>query len=151
MRRIPLPLPLALLLLAASCSRLAVTPPEGFAELEGGRAYQAVSPEGLQYRVRSIKNEPPKSLEFWAEALENHLVKEGYRLNGQSRSFAGGDHRGLAFEWVLPYGNESYLYLTALIVTEKTITLAEAAAPYPVFVRYRQALLDSLGSIRPRR
>jgi hypothetical protein len=151
MRRILLLLPLTLLLMAASCSRVTVTAPEGFAELKGGRSYRAVSPEGLQYRVRSIKNEPPKSLEFWGEALENHLVKEGYRLNGKARSFASGDREGLSFEWVLPYGNESYLYLTALIVTEKTITLAEAAAAYPVFVRYRQALLDSLGSIRPRR
>ncbi len=151
MKRVLLPIALISLLLAVSCSRLSVTPPEGFAELKGRRIYQAISPEGMLYRIRSIKNDPRKNLEFWGEALENHLVKEGYRLNGKARSFTSGDREGLSCEWVLPYGNESYLYLTAVIVTDKTITLAEAAAPYPVFIQYRQALLDSLASIRPRR
>jgi len=151
MRRCLLPLVPALVLLAVSCSRISVVPPEGFAELKGGRSYRAISPEGMLYRVRSIKNEPQKDLAFWGDALENHLSKEGYRYSKASRSFESGDREGLCYEWVLPAGNESYLYLTALIVTEKTITLAEAAAPHPVFTRHRQALLDSLSSIRPRR
>ena len=151
MRRALLPVALVFVLFTVSCSRLSVTPPDGFAELKGGRTYRAISPEGMLYRIRSMKNDPKKNLEFWAEALENHLVKEGYRVNGTARSFTSGDHGGLSHEWVLPYGNESYLYLTALIVTDKTIVLAEAAAPYPVFILYRQALMDSLASIRSRR
>ena len=151
MRRILLPVALICLLLTVSCSRLSVTPPNGFAELKGRRSYKAISPEGMLYRIRSVKNDPRKKLEFWGEALENHLVKEGYRLNGKAQSFTNGDREGVSYEWVLPYGNESYLYLTALIVTDKTITLAEATAPYSVFISYRQALLDSLASIRPRR
>ena len=151
MRRIRLAVVLALLTLTVSCSRVSVQLPEGFAEMKGGRSYRAISPEGMLYRVRSIKNDPRKDLEFWGQALENHLLEEGYRLNGEARLFDSGERRGLSCEWVLPYGNESYLYLTALIVTDRTITLAEAAAPYPVFIRYRQALLDSLSGIEPRR
>jgi hypothetical protein len=151
MTRVLLPVALFSLLFTVSCARLSVTPPEGFAELKGKRTYRATSPEGMLYRIRSIKNDPQKNLGFWGEALENHLVKEGYRLNGKAQSFQSGAREGLSYEWVLPYGNESYLYLTALIVTDKTITLAEATAPYPVFIQYRQALLDSLTSIRPRR
>lgn len=151
MRRILLPLSLGLLVLTVSCSRLSVVPPEGFAELKGRRSYRAVSPEGMLYRVRSIKNEPQQDLSFWGEALENHLSKEGYRPSGEAQPFESGDQEGLYYEWVMPSGNESYLYLTALLVTDRTITLAEAAAPHPVFIQYRQALLDSLASIKPRR
>jgi hypothetical protein len=151
MRRPLLSLGLALLVLTVSCSRFSVVPPDGFAELKGGRSYRAVSPEGMLYRVRSIKNEPKKNLSFWGEALENHLVKEGYRPSGAAQSFTSGDREGLYYEWILPSGHESYLYLTALLVTDRTITLAEAAAPHPVFIRYRQTILDSLSSIRPRR
>jgi hypothetical protein len=151
MRRLMFPVVLAALILTVSCSRPSAPLPEGFAELKGGRSYRAISPEGMLYRIRSIKNKPRKDLEFWGQALENHLVKEGYRLNGDARSFESGDRAGLSYEWVLPYGNESYLYLTALIVADRTITLAEAAAPYPVFIRYRQSVLDSLSGIRPRR
>ena len=151
MRRLLLPVVLAMLALTSSCSRISVVPPEGFAELKGGRSYRAVSPEGMLYRIRSIKNEPQKDLTFWGEALENHLSREGYRCEGEVQSFEGEDQKGLYYEWILPSGNQSYFYLTALIVTEKTITLAEAAAPHPVYIQYRQALLDSLASIRPRR
>lgn len=151
MRRILIPFGLALVVFTVSCSRLSVTPPEGFAEIKGGRSYRAMSPEGMLYRVRSIENEPRKDLSFWGEALENHLRKEGYRANGEAQSFESGDREGLYYEWVLPSGNQSYLFLTALIVTDRTITLAEAAAPHPVFTQYRQALLESLTSIRPRR
>jgi hypothetical protein len=105
----------------------------------------------MLYRVRSFQNEPEKDLEFWSAALENHLQKEGYRPGAESRSFQSGKQEGRYFEWVLPYGNESYVYLTALLVTDRTITLAEAAAPHTVFSRYREALLESLATIQPRR
>ncbi len=151
MRRVWLALSLGLLVLTVSCSRLSVVPPEGFAELKGGRSYRAVSPEGMLYRVRSIKNEPQKDLSFWGEALENHLIKEGYRLSTEAQTFESGNREGLYHEWILPYGHESHFYLTALLVTDRTITLAEAAAPHPIFMQYRQVLIDSLASIRPRR
>jgi len=151
MRRLLLPVALAMLVLTISCSRPSAVPPEGFAELKGGRSFRAVSPEGMLYRIRSIKNEPQKDLSFWGDALKNHLTKEGYRSSGEEQSFKSGDRDGLYYEWILPSGNESFLYLTALIVSDKTITLAEAAAPHPVFILYRQALLDSLSTIRPRR
>ena len=152
MKRFLLPLAIVSLIFTVSCSRLSVTPPEGFAELKEDRStYRAVSPEGMLYRIRTVKNKPQKDLKFWSEALENHLAKEGYRMNGDPRPFQNGSWAGLSFEWVLPYGNDSYLYLTALIVSDKTITLAEATAPYSVFIRYRQPLLDSLASIQPLR
>jgi hypothetical protein len=151
MRRLLLSLALVLFTLTVSCSRLSVVPPEGFAELKGGKSYRAVSPEGMLYRIRSIKNEPQKDLSFWGEALQNHLNKEGYRSNGEGQSFESGDLEGMYYEWILPSGNESYFYLTAILVTDRTITLAEAAAPHSVFTRYRQTLVASLGSIRPRR
>lgn len=136
--------------LLVSCARVSVTPPEGFAEIDGRGAYRAVSPEGMRYRVRILKNRPAKDMQFWSEALRSHLLKEGYRLNGEPRSLENGDTPGVLCEWVLPYGNESYVYLTALMVSGRTIILAEAAAAYPVFLRYREALRESLATIRPR-
>jgi hypothetical protein len=150
MRRVLIFIVPALLVLAVSCSRLTVDPPVGFAEIKGGRTYQAVSPEGMRYRVRSLKNEPQKDLSFWGDALENHLAKEGYRSAGEAGSFESADRDGACYEWILPMGNQSYFYLTALIVTDKAIILAEAAAPHDVYLRYRQALLDSLATIQPR-
>jgi hypothetical protein len=136
--------------LAFAAPRLKVQPPESFAEAEPGKgvAYRALSPEGLLYRVRLFPNEPEKSLGFWGEALKNHLVKEGYRLNGEGQAFQAGQTPGTAFEWVVPFSAENYIYLTAVLVAGKRIIVAEAAGPYALFTRYRPGLFESLQSIR---
>jgi len=130
--------------------RLMVEPPAGFAAMAEKGVYRAVSPEGLPYRVRTFENKPEKTLAFWSETLKYHLQKEGYRLNGEGQSFLAGEAPGMAFEWLIAYGNETYLYLTAVIVTAGKIILAEAAGPYPLFIQYRQGLKNSLQSIRLR-
>lgn len=139
------------LALLAACSPLRAGLPEGFAELRSrGGTYRAVSPEGMLYRVRVLDNRPTKELSFWSEALRSQLEKEGYRPNGDPVEFESGERTGVLQEWAVPYGNQSYLYLTALLVSERRIALAEAAAPYPVFVRYRDAVRAGLQTLRLR-
>lgn len=133
-----------------SCVTL-VEKPEGFAEVlpwqTAATEYKAVSPEGMMYRVRTLKNYPVQTLAFWAEALQNHLEKEGYRGISNGQAFQTGDNSGMMFEWAMPYGNQSYIYLTAIVVSEKRIAVAEAAAEHTIYRRYREALLESLASI----
>ena len=138
--------------IGSGVSRFKVQPPSGYATAGAGRngSYRALSPEGLPFRVRAFKNTPEQTLPFWSEALKSHLQKEGYRLAADGRAFQAGSEAGQAYEWVVPYDGESYLYQTALIVTGKRIILAEAAGPYPLFVDYRRSLEESLQSIRLR-
>jgi hypothetical protein len=140
----------AAVLTLASCATL-VQKPEGFAEVfprqVAAAQYKAVSPEGMIYRVRTMRNYPVQTLEFWAQALRNHLEKEGYRSVAVGRSFETTDSSGMIFEWAMPYGNESYIYLTAIVVSEKKIAVAEAAAEHRIYEQYREALLESLSSI----
>ena len=151
MNKIVAPVALAAAVLAlASCVTL-VQKPEGFADVlpwqVAASQYKAVSPEGMIYRVRTLKNYPVQTLEFWAQALQNHLEKEGYRKISDGRSFETEDNTGMLFEWAMPYGNESYIYLTAIVVSEKKIAVAEAAAEHTIYDQYREALLESLISI----
>jgi hypothetical protein len=136
----------------SAAPRVALRPPAGYAEAGAARdgSYRALSPEGLPFRVRSFRDEPAKELAFWTEALKSHLVKEGYRPNGEGRSFQAGNLPGSAQEWVVPYGQESYVYLTALLVAGERILLIEAGGPYELYVEYRPSLEESLESIRPR-
>ena len=140
----------AAVLALASCTSLAQKP-EGFAEVSpwqvAATQYKAVSPEGMIYRVRTLRNYPVQSLEFWASALENHLEKEGYRSISDGQPFEAGESSGMFFEWAMPYGNESYIYITAIVVSEKKIVVAEAAAEHTIYYKYREALLESLASI----
>jgi len=47
----------------------------------------------------------------------------------------------------MPYGNESYIYITAIVVSEKKIAVSEAAAEHTIYYKYREALLESLASM----
>jgi hypothetical protein len=133
--------------LLLSCAHLSVEKPAGFAEVETENRYRAVSPEGMVYRVRTVDNYPVQSLSFWSDALKNHLIKEGYTLLGEGESFQAGDYEGEFFEWAVPYGHESYIYLTAILVSEETIAIAEAAAEHTVYSEHREAVKKSLKSI----
>jgi hypothetical protein len=139
---------LLLLVLITSCSKINVAKPEGFAEIKERDYYRAVSPEGVMYSVRVARNEPQMNLDFWAKALKNHLAKEGYKVLAEDgESFKTGDKEGILYEWGVPYGNEDYIYLTAIVVSGKTIAIAEAGGEHTDYRDYREALIDSLQSL----
>ncbi len=58
-----------------------------------------------------------------------------------------GNSNGILFEWVMPFGNKDYIYLTALMVYDKDIVIAEGAGEHTIYTKYRGALLESLKSI----
>jgi hypothetical protein len=152
MKRVyPLLLAICLALLTASCSRIRIEQPEGFAEIKGGDRYRAISPEGMLLGVRTVKNYPKKDLDFWAEALRNQLEKEGYKLISGDETFQVGERKGVLYEWGVPLGNESYIYLTAIVVMENRIAIAEAGGEHTVYRRYKNAILKSLETLKFRR
>jgi len=126
---------------------LKVNQPAGFAETAEKTEYRAISPEGMLYRVRSVENYTVKDLDFWSRALKNQLVKEGYHLTDEGEEFTAADHRGVLYEWGVRYGNEDFIYLTAIIVFDKRITIAEAGGEHTIYAKYRQPILESLKSI----
>lgn len=137
----------ALLLALFSCKEILVETPDGFAPLEVQDQYAAMSPEGMIYRVRVMKNQPKQNHEFWSEALRNHLEKEGYLRVSSGNEFQAGSLNGSFSEWTLPYGDDTYKYLTAILVAEDTLAVAEASGRHEEYGRHRSAILDSLETI----
>lgn len=131
----------------AGCSELAVKTPSGFAALESTGQYAAMSPEGMVYRVRVMHNSPPQSLDFWTEALTNHLEQEGYVPLSTGNAFEAGPLGGTFSEWTVPYADDTYKYLTGILVGEETIAVVEASSVHEVYDRHRDAVLASLESI----
>ncbi len=142
-----------LALLAWGCGRPRMEVPEGFAPLDGrGSSFRAVSPEGVRFQVRSAKNEPRQELAFWAEALRVQLAREGYRPSGEPQAFeAGGARRleGRLYEWAMPYGTETWSYLTGILVAGRRILIIEAAGERSLYRRHRAAMLASLRTLTP--
>jgi hypothetical protein len=142
-----------LLLLLGSCSEFTIEKPEGFAEVEvdfydkGDILYKAISPEGILFKVKKVKNYPSMELEFWAEALSHQLQKEGYTLIGEEQRFKAGKEEGVYFKWGVPYGNDSYIYLTSLLVYDDEIIITEAAGEQSLFKDYEDTIILSMQSI----
>jgi hypothetical protein len=140
------------IVLAASCARVKVETPEGFAEWRTKRVfgqgmYRAVSPEGMQLKARIVKNYPPQSLDFWKEALFSHLENEGYRPAGGAVVFTASGRQGVLYEWAVPYGEEEYVYLTAIVPSQRKIAVVEAAGAFNIYREHRAAILDSLETV----
>jgi hypothetical protein len=132
---------------ALSCQKVEVKKPQGFAETKEPTRYHAISPEGVTFRVRSVNNYPEKKLEFWRDAVKNHLVEEGYQLVGED-DITAGSKPGVVFRWGAPYGRSNYIYLTAIIVFGKEIAVAEASCEVSLFAKYKGSLYASIASIK---
>jgi len=148
MKRFFLFIPFIILLSLISCKEVVVKTPEGFADLKADDQYAAMSPEGMIYRVRIMKNTPQQSLEFWSEALTTHLEQEGYVRVSKDNEFQAGNVHGLFSEWTVPYRGDTYKYLTGVITTGKAIAVAEASGSHLVYAQYRTAVIESLETIQ---
>ena len=144
MKKLMICIPIMILLF--SCGVVSIEKPEGFAEIESGRIYRSVSPEGLPFRVRQFKNYPEQDIDFWSQALKVHLTQEGYQFISETE--IDNDGRDIVcYEWGAPYGGDDYIYLTAVTVKNKKILVAEAAGEMKLFNKYRDAIIDSIKSL----
>jgi len=147
LRRAAVSLLVGLLLAGCATVRPVLEQPKGFAEYREETAYRAVSPEGVVLRVRLVDNQPAQTLEFWAEALKTQLAKSGYSPMGEEvvETRSG---KGIILEWVAPVGQEDWIYLTGLCVTDRGIAVAEAAGEYGTYQERRLAIILSLRSLK---
>jgi hypothetical protein len=96
--------------------------------------------------VRYVENEPEQSLEFWREALRQHMEAAGYALV-EERDLRAPAGNGALFEWVAPVGEEEWIYLTAVVHAGSRLAVAEAAGPSKQYRAYREDLHRSLETI----
>ena len=138
-------------LMIDGCAKPRVHKPQGFAEVKSGmfsgQVYKAISPEGMLFRVRSVKNYPFMGLEFWGDSLKNQLIKEGYHQSGDMVRLKSDKSDGILYEWILPYGSDDYIYMTAIMLSGKRIIIAESAAQHTVYKKYRDSILESLKTV----
>ena len=138
-----------LVVFAVSCVTppLTMETPAGFAAFSDDGQVRAITPEGVLVRARTVPNDPAQSLEFWAEALERHLVESGYQ-SIEKDAFTTNVGEGVLFEWLAPVSEDDWYYLTAIAILGDQIAVVEAAGPSDQYDRYRPAIRASLESLQ---
>lgn len=120
--------------------------PEGFAPFDIEDTFQAMSPEGVVVRARTVENDPPQTLVFWVELLERHMTESGYLLVDRGDFVADGNE-GMLLEWLAPVREDDWIFLTAIAVIGERIAIVEAAGPTDLYNEYRSAIRRSLATI----
>lgn len=138
-----------LVIFVSNCKTLQikVQKPAGFADMPYSDQYKAISPEGMLFKVKIVDNYPKQSLAFWSIALQNHFLNLGYTSLGEGEKFSANNRQGVFYEWGIPFNNQNYIYLTAIIVINDKIIVAESTAPHQVYNTHRSAIIKSLGKI----
>ncbi len=125
-----------------------ITEPAGFAVAQQSEYYfRAISPEGVLFSVRTEANYPEMDTKFWQDAVKTQLVSEGYVILKGPEPISASGSEGFYIEWGVPYRNDTYVYLTAVIPVEKLLYIFEAGGPRLLYDEYREGIHESIKSL----
>lgn len=111
--------------------------PAGFALIDNRPNYLAISPEGVRLQVRRFDNYPEQELDFWKNALLNHLEKIGYiKIDDFSTYENENEEPFVVMKWGVPYGNQDYIYMTGIRIVRGKIEIIEIAGEAEYFNYY---------------
>jgi hypothetical protein len=133
----------------ASCARgYDLTPSTSFREYEDADDLKLVTADGVMVKVRTVENYPEASLEFWTDALSQHLDKQGYAKKSQSCFKTQSGLDGCTLDFLLPHGAEDWVLSETVFVAGDTVYLVEAAGPFERFAKVEKEYTASLRSFR---
>jgi hypothetical protein len=137
----------ALVIMLFSCAHFKAQSPSGFAAYKSRCTFKAVSPDGVIYRVRSVKNKPKAELPFWNEAVITRMKNAGYTLVDTSSITVQG-RQTFVTELAAPLGSEDQSYLIAVIYGPKRLTVVEAACEVSKFQKRKADIVEAIKKIR---
>lgn len=117
--------------------------PEGFSSWRKGARFRAASPDGVLYRVRSVKHKPEADLAFWKEAVRERMIAAGYKAVAE-QDLEG----GVRMEFASPLGQEDWTYVLAFFLDGKKLVVAEAAGEVVRFDGRRAAVEAAMAGAR---
>jgi len=133
-------------LIYSGCASFHATPPKEFAPYKGKNTYRAVSPEGVNFRVRTEENKPFAELSFWKEAMQNRMIDAGYTFVDSSNININ-EKAGFMLELAAPLGPEDYSYLISIVLKGKEIIIIEAAGEVNKFQKRKPDIIEAIKKI----
>lgn len=136
---------------AACAPKYTMPVPDGFVRYEQKKGLAFITADGVQLRGRNVRNYPKADLQFWADAMERHLVARGYLLHGKNcfKTAQGAD--GCTAEFVLPHGGEDWVLAETLYVYGDNVAVVEAAGPFDRYKKVAGAIAKALQGFEPQK
>jgi len=123
--------------------------PEGFARFESGDKNRWITADGVRMRVREVDNKPKANLQFWTEALADHLKRRGYMNKGQRcfKTTQGLD--ACTLNQLLARGTDDWVMSVTVMVVKERIILVEVVGPWARWKRHEPALHRAVMAFAP--
>jgi hypothetical protein len=151
--------PVAALLVLVSCGVLGcarnynMDAPKAFRAYEDSQDVKWTTADGVRLKVRQLENYPVGSLQFWKEALSEHLLRQGYTLTRercfQTQAFNNQPPLpGCRLDFLLPHGSEDWVLMETLFVSGEDLYVVEAAGAFERFSKVDAEIQTALESFR---
>ena len=124
-------------------------PPDAFKRFEKSRSFKMITADGVMLRAREEENYPKASLDFWVDAMGQHLEKQGYALKSKRCFSSKKGKRGCTLDFLLPHGAEDWIFSETIFVEGETIVLVEVAGPFERYVEVEEALSKAMETFEP--
>jgi len=124
--------------------------PEEFAELghSGPYTYRAMTARGVVVGVRAEKNAPQASLQFWTEAIDLKLRKQGYEASSAHDVKSVEGVPGKQLRYVRNEDRRPYRYWLTVYVTGDQVFLVEATGDKEAFDPAEDSVQRTVLSLR---
>ena len=123
--------------------------PDELRRFEESDDYKLITADGVMVKAREVENYPEATLDFWVDALERHLVAQGYVLDSNECFETDGGREACTLDFLLPHGADDWVLSTTLMLVDDEILLLEAAGPYDRFAEVEESLDAALRTFDP--
>ena len=123
--------------------------PGAFKQFEDSRDYKLITADGVMLKAREVENYPEAGLDFWTDALKQHLEEQGYLLKSEECFETSKGLDGCTLDFMLPHGAEDWVMSETLFVIEDELILIETAGPYDRYAAIEEELKKSIKTFDP--
>lgn len=123
--------------------------PDSFKRFEEADEYKLITADGVMVKAREVENYPEASLEFWTDALGQHLESQGYLLESEDCFKTQKGLDGCTLDFMLPHGAEDWVLSATLFVVGDEVIVVEAAGPFERFSKVEEELEQAIKTFDP--
>jgi hypothetical protein len=141
---------IAALLLTACTGAARLSAPAGFAEMEDGKpySYRAQSAHGIVVAVRAEKNSPRANVDFWADAIDLRMRRQGYVADSAKPVRSSSGLAGKQIRYSREDERRTYRYWLTVFTTDDKVFVVEAAGDKDAFDPQVKTVEDTVLSLR---